>query len=109
MPSAFFLSAGLAAGAAFGADNPGHEATIKMTQQAFVPAQITVDAGMPITWINNDTVPHSVTAQDGKFDSGPIQPGAQFKWTPQDAGALNYHCIFHPSMTAVMTVRKPKK
>lgn len=106
--SAVLLGAGLVAGAAIAADKPraAHEVTIKMSQEAFVPAQITVDAGTPITWTNNDTMPHSVTAQDGTFDSGPIQPGKQFKWTPQTAGAIDYHCIFHPSMTAVMTVRK---
>ena len=108
MLSAVLLSAGLVAGAGVAADKPQatHAATVKMTQEAFVPAQITVDAGTSITWINNDTVPHSVTAQDGKFDSGPIQPGKQFQWTAQAAGEINYHCIFHPSMTAVLTVRK---
>jgi len=108
MLSAVLISAGIVAGAAVAADKPqaAHAATVEMTQEAFVPAQITVDAGTSITWINNDTVPHSVTAQDGRFDSGPIQPGKQFKWTPQTTGAIDYHCIFHPSMTAVMTVRK---
>jgi len=80
--------------------------TIKMTQEAFVPAQLTVTAGMPITWINNDTVPHSVTAQDGTFDSGPILAGKTFSWTPKEAGDIAYHCIFHPSMTASLAVKK---
>ena len=100
--AAFAMMALCASAAA--ADQAG--VTIKMTQEAFVPAQLTVMAGVPITWINNDTVPHSVTAQDGTFDSGPILAGKTFSWTPKHAGDVAYHCIFHPSMTASLTVHK---
>ena len=96
----------LAAGALVGA--PVHAAasadTVNMTKEAFVPDKLDVAAGTAITWINNDDVPHSVTADDGTFDSGPIQPGKSFRWTAQGADAIPYHCIFHPSMTATMTV-----
>ena len=76
-----------------------------MQKEAFVPATKTVAAGTRITWTNNDTVPHSVTASDNHFDSGPIQPGQTFEWTADGSGTIAYHCIFHPSMTAELTVR----
>ena len=100
------IGAGLLACAAAFADQ-GHEVTIKMQKESFVPAQIEVAVGARITWTNTDEVPHSVTALDGRFDSGPILPGKSFQWTPQEAGTLDYHCIFHPSMTAALTVRAP--
>jgi plastocyanin len=76
-----------------------------MQQESFVPATMTVIVGTPITWTNTDTVPHSVTAADGRFDSGPILAGKSFQWTPTETGSLKYHCIFHPSMTAALTVK----
>ena len=98
--------AGLLAGATAFADQ-SNEVTIKMQKESFVPAQIKVALGVQVTWTNTDQVPHSVTALDGSFDSGPILPGKSFQWTPKEAGILNYHCIFHPSMTAALTVRVP--
>jgi plastocyanin len=100
------VGAGLLASAAAFADQ-SNEVTIKMQKESFVPAQIKVAVGAQVTWTNTDQVPHSVTALDGSFDSGPILPGKSFQWTPKEAGILNYHCIFHPSMTAALTVRVP--
>ena len=97
------LGAGLCASAfvlAAGSDT----ATIRMQKEAFVPASMTVAAGTHVIWTNTDTVPHSVTAADNRFDSGPVLPGKSFEWTAGGDGAVNYHCIFHPSMTATLTV-----
>lgn len=102
----FVLSAGLVAGTIAFADQ-GHEVTIKMQKESFVPAKLEVAVGAQITWTNTDEVPHSVTALDGRFDSGPILPGKSFQWTAKETGTLDYHCIFHPSMTAALTVRAP--
>jgi len=103
--SAIF-GAGLCASAFIHAGAPTDMA-IKMQKESFVPAKTTVAAGTRITWTNTDTVPHSVTASDNRFDSGPILPGKSFQWTADGSGAIAYHCIFHPSMTASLTVAKP--
>jgi plastocyanin len=96
----------LAAGALIGA--PANAAapasTVSMTKEAFVPEKLEVAAGTTITWINNDDMPHSVTANDGQFDSGPIQPDKRYQWIAKGTGTIEYHCIFHPSMTATVTV-----
>lgn len=97
------LGAGLCVSAFALAAGP-HAVTIKMQKESFVPAKTTVAAGTHITWTNTDTVPHSVTAAENRFDSGPILPGKSFEWTADKAGKVDYHCIFHPSMTAVLTV-----
>jgi plastocyanin len=97
------LGAGLAAaGAAFAAEPAG--ATVRMEKQTFVPATITVAAGTTVTWTNSDDIPHSVTADDQRFDSGTLAPGQTFRWTADQPGEIHYHCIFHPSMTAVVNV-----
>jgi len=71
---------------------------------AFSPASLQVDAGTTVTWTNNDNVAHTVTADDGSFDSGPIQPGASFSHTFATAGTVAYHCSIHPFMTAQIVV-----
>ena len=102
------LGVGLWVGAvAFGAD--ARDVSVKLEKQTFVPEKIDVAVGTKITWTNSDTIPHSVTSNDGKFDSGAILPGKTFQWTATDAGTITYHCIFHPSMTATVVVHAPKK
>jgi plastocyanin len=78
-----------------------------MQKESFVPVTLAVAAGTHVTWTNDDTIPHSVTADDKRFDSGPILPGKSFGWTATGSGTIAYHCIFHPSMTATLTVRAP--
>lgn len=98
-----------AAGLCSGADAGAAELAVKMQKEAFVPARSRVAAGTVVTWTNTDTVPHSVTADDKRFDSGAILSGKTFQWTADRAGALAYHCIFHPSMTAVLEIRPARR
>jgi len=97
------LGAGLTAGAPADAAEPP-AISIVMYKQSFEPASIVVAAGTRITWVNRDDMPHSVTAADNRFDSGPVLAGKSFQWTVQGSGRIDYHCIFHPSMTAVLSV-----
>jgi plastocyanin len=98
------FGAGLLAGAALSAAEPPTLA-VKMEKESFVPAKVSATAGTQVTWTNTDSVPHSVTADDNRFDSGPVLPGKSFQWIATDSGTIAYHCIFHPSMTAQLTVR----
>ena len=60
--------------------------------------------GTTITVTNNDTTAHTVTADDGSFDTGKIDPGASATITLDTAGTFAYHCNFHPNMKASITV-----
>jgi len=64
-----------------------------------------VSVGTTVTWVNNDTVQHTVTSDTALFDSGPIEPGAKFTYTFTQAGAFAYHCTLVKSMTATITVQ----
>ena len=105
---AVLIGAGLIASAA-AADTSPHTLTIKMQKESFVPPRVSAGVGTSISWTNTDTVPHSVTADDKRFDSGAILPGKTFQWTVSGPGPIPYHCIFHPSMTAVLDVATAKK
>ena len=107
LSSWILIGAGLCAGAAAPAAVPPGEVSISMKKQAFEPTQLSVAAGTTVAWTNVDDIPHSVTADDQRFDSGAVAPGQTFRWKAEGAGPVSYHCIFHPSMTAVLNVGPP--
>jgi plastocyanin len=70
----------------------------------FEPANAAVQPGDTITWVNEGNHPHTVTSDDGLFDSEVLNPGDSFSVTFPEAGTLTYHCEIHPSMTGSVTV-----
>lgn len=80
---------------------------VNMKNIKFVPENITVKVGQKIHWTNTDTPPHTVTASSGaKFDSGNMNPGATFDYTPTKAGTIKYYCQIHQGQTGTITVTK---
>ena len=61
---------------------------VKVVDFAFDPAALTVPAGATVTWTNAGNRPHTVTADDGSFDSGRLDPGEQFSQTVRPARNL---------------------
>ncbi|MGH9410633.1 MAG: plastocyanin/azurin family copper-binding protein [Vicinamibacterales bacterium] len=61
--------------------------------------------GSTVTWTNTDSIPHTTTADGGQWNSGVIQPGAQFNFTFSSAGTFAYHCSIHPNMVGTITVQ----
>ena len=70
---------------------------------AFEP-KITIAAGQTIVWTNKDSVPHTVTSDNGAWDSGDINSGATYKLTLDKPGTYTYHCMHHPYMTGTIVV-----
>lgn len=78
---------------------------VTITGFAFSPATLSVAVGDTVTWTNEDSAPHTVTADDGTFDSGNLATGETFTQTFDTAGTYDYHCTVHPSMTATIVVK----
>lgn len=72
---------------------------------AYQPANITTDRGSTIVWLNRDTVAHTVTADDGSFDSGSIAPGDAFEQRLEKVKSYLYSCSFHPQMKGIITIQ----
>jgi plastocyanin len=73
----------------------------------FSPANVTVEPGTTVTWVNEGTVPHTVTSDDGQFDSGVLMPGDSYTVMFNGQGTITYHCAIHPSMRGSVTVGTP--
>jgi plastocyanin len=72
---------------------------------AFSPASVTVAPGTTVTWTNNDSTAHTVTADSGNGPkSGQLQQGQTYSFTFSQAGTYAYHCSIHPEMKATVTV-----
>ena len=52
--------------------------------------------GSTVTWRNAGEAPHTVTAEDGSFDSEMIAAGGSWARTFETAGTFAYVCSFHP-------------
>jgi plastocyanin len=72
---------------------------------AFGPATLNVAVGTTVTWTNADSAGHTVTADDGSFDSKTLATGATFTQTFSTAGTFAYHCTIHTSMHGTVTVK----
>jgi plastocyanin len=77
---------------------------VSIVDFAFQPASIEVPAGSTVTWTNAGAAPHTVTADDGAFDSGQLKPGESFSQTFTTPGTYTYHCEIHPQMMGTMVV-----
>jgi len=63
----------------------------------YSPATVTVIIGInnTVKWVNDDSISHTVTAVDGSFDSGNIDPGQSFIHAFNTPGTYTYVCIYH--------------
>jgi plastocyanin len=79
--------------------------SIKMQNIQFSPNAQTVKVGEKVTWTNEDSVDHNVTAKSGgTFKSSNFGQGATFSFTPTKAGTIKYTCTLHPGMDGTLTV-----
>jgi plastocyanin len=84
----------------------GKEVTVKMEDNFFSPANITVEPGTTVTWVQEGNNPHTTTSYDGLWDSGLIEPGSggSFSFTFDEPGTFDYYCIPHESMGMIGSV-----
>jgi plastocyanin len=72
---------------------------------AFTPPKVAAHVGETVTWKNDDPTDHTVTAEDGSFDSGTMASGKTYEVTFDSPGEYRYVCALHPGMTGTVVVR----
>lgn len=83
------------------------EFTIKINNFAFSPSELKISAGSNVTWVNEDSTPHTVnsdTGGRGGIGSGILDPGMSYTKQFLTAGTYPYHCNFHSSMKGKIVV-----
>jgi len=80
------------------------------TNECWSPADITINVGDTVHWMNVDTVAHTVTGgspangPSGVFDSSLLMADAAFAFTFDEAGSYDYFCMVHPWMIDSVSV-----
>lgn len=77
--------------------------TITIANFSFSPAQITINSGDSIKWVNQDSVTHQIKSDT--FASQPLNNGDSFEYQFQNAGTYEYSCLIHPSMKGTVIVK----
>jgi plastocyanin len=77
-------------------------------QNSYNPNPIEIKVGDTVTWINNDSSPHTVTSSSDEdnitFDSDVLRRGETFSFTFDQEGQYPYLCTLHPSMIGTVVV-----
>ncbi|MGH2720865.1 MAG: plastocyanin/azurin family copper-binding protein [Actinomycetota bacterium] len=87
---------------------------IAVTDFAFDPAEVALEAGGTVQWVNRSPgTRHAVTAENGAFDSNAVASeglagGAAFSHTFAEPGTYAYYCTIHtpanPAMKGTVVV-----
>jgi len=88
------------------ADDGGYGATVSAIDDAFDQQVIRIQPGESVEWTMDGRAPHTVTADDGSWDSGDLQPGAEFSHPFTKPGVYSYFCRYHgkPGVGMIGTV-----
>jgi plastocyanin len=80
--------------------------TVTISNFKFQPQVVTVKVGAVVTWVDKEGS-HTVTANNGAFDSGGLTAGQTFSHKFTKPGAYKYHCSIHgEDMSGTVMVRR---
>ena len=71
----------------------------------FSPGNITVPVNTTVTWTNKDLWPHTVTSDEGSFDSKKIKHKKSYSYKFTTKGIYKYHFSIHDKMIAKVIVQ----
>ncbi|MEY2451276.1 MAG: hypothetical protein QOD92_850 [Acidimicrobiaceae bacterium] len=91
-------------------------ADVEIRNSSYLPTEMTITAGDTVTWTNFDNTAHTVTSDDGSFDSNPtcsqvtmlscMNGGATYPHAFNTTGRFTYHCRVHgQAMTGTIIVQ----
>ena len=77
---------------------------VEIVDFAYDPDPVTIEEGGKVIWQNEDSEPHTATADDGSFDTGTLEEGKLKSETFKEAGTYSYICSIHPDMHGTVEV-----
>jgi plastocyanin len=99
------------------------DSDVTLVSLNFMPETLTVSAGDTVTWVNGESITHTITsgtfsdvdestglrgseAADGLFDERLGEEGGTFSYTFDTAGTYQYFCDIHDGMNATVVVEE---
>lgn len=84
---------------------PQAASSVNITDFNYSPATLTVKKGTTVTWTNNDSVAHTVTAESGEGPKSKLfGKGETYSYTFNSVGTFDYFCEPHPNMKGKVIV-----
>ena len=80
-------------------------AEVAIQFSAYGPSALDVLPGQTVEWTNVSRRTHTVTSDDGLFNSGDVPSGSRFEFRFGVPGTYRYHCTIHPGITGEIDVR----
>lgn len=77
---------------------------VQIVEFTYQPDPVVVQAGGKVTWQNQDSAPHTATADDDSWDTGTIEQGKIGSETFKEPGTFSYYCEIHPTMKGTVEV-----
>jgi plastocyanin len=77
---------------------------VEIVEFAYQPDPVVVQTGGKVIWRNQDTAPHTATADDESWDTGTIEKGKIGSETFKETGTFTYYCEIHPTMHGTVEV-----
>ena len=100
------LSALLAIGLGHGAPaRAASQVTVGIDHFAFSPADITVEPGTIVEWVNHDQTIHNIILTTAKVASPGMDTGDHYTFKFDAPGDYPYLCGLHPHMTGIIHVK----
>ncbi len=98
-------------GGSGGAKEPGTPVVIEgllaevdMVDSRFKPADIIVQRGTTVSWLNTGDLPHNVTEDRDRFKSENMSRGDEYAQTFDTPGEYFYYCTIHHAMRGSVVV-----
>ncbi len=92
--AALFVLSGMPAEAQDPAGD-AHGASVSAIDNVFTPEIVRIEPGQTVEWTMDGRSPHTVQADDGSWDSGNLEPGAEFAHAFGDEGVYAFFCRYH--------------
>jgi len=73
----------------------GSAASVAIKDFEFQPKELKVKAGTTVTWTNDGGSSHTVTADDGSFESPTLAKGKTYSRNFDKPGTYPYYCALH--------------
>lgn len=82
---------------------------ITLSATGYSPIEVTIEAGRSVRFVNNDTIQHTVTAEDLLWGSGTLAPGAEFVHTFESAGTYPFFDSYNSRNSGAVYVTLPSE